>query len=122
MEDKYKNKLEVILSKCTKNVKNGCLLYEGRHTPAQCYPKVKIVHNRRPYVMNVHASVHKVSNNIAPYTSLGPNMDVSHLCHHPLCMNPTHLNLENRLTNNIRKTCYRNRQCVGHDSHPDCMF
>lgn len=51
-----------------------------------------------------------------------PSYDISHLCHLPSCVKPSHLNHESRSLNNLRKKCLKNLSCQGHGSDPDCIF
>ena len=47
-------------------------------------------------------------------TYLGMDKDVSHVCHQPLCVNPDHLSLEDRVINMERHTCKLQGSCSGH--------
>lgn len=49
-------------------------------------------------------------------------MDVSHLCHDGLCVNPEHLSYEPHQVNRIRSACVAVRVCQGHGTFPRCMF
>ena len=48
--------------------------------------------------------------------------DISHLCHRKTCVNPDHMDLEDRMTNIRRKQCVRNNDCVGHEGKRDCLL
>jgi len=48
--------------------------------------------------------------------------DVSHLCHNPACIEPSHLSLEDRETNNQRKCCVHSNFCQKHYPYADCML
>ena len=49
-------------------------------------------------------------------------LEVSHLCHTRLCVNPDHLSLEPRCINQEREHCRNQGVCAGqHDGHPDCL-
>lgn len=49
-------------------------------------------------------------------------MDVSHLCHNSLCVNPQHLTYEPHQVNRIRSACVRAGQCTGHNQQPACLL
>ena len=59
---------------------------------------------------------------------LGSHLDASHLCHNKQCINPQHLNLEERLVNNGRRVCIKQGECTGHPRpdglgfYPDCLL
>lgn len=46
--------------------------------------------------------------------------DVSHRCNDPLCIEPTHLTLERREVNDQRRTCHRDKTCLG--CIPPCII
>lgn len=51
----------------------------------------------------------------------GLQLDVSHLCHNTVCINPAHLVLETHSVNMSRRYCRDSRRCLGgHD--PACLF
>lgn len=53
----------------------------------------------------------------------GANLEVSHLCHEKLCVNPMHLSLEPHATNQERIHCMQQGVCSGaHHPHPRCIF
>lgn len=52
---------------------------------------------------------------------LNPDLQVSHLCHHRLCVNPYHLVLESPVTNNERNKCKSLKNCNGLHT-PPCLF
>lgn len=53
----------------------------------------------------------------------GANLEVSHLCHAKLCVNPMHLSLEPHATNQERIHCMQQGVCSGaHHPHPRCIF
>lgn len=50
-------------------------------------------------------------------------LEVSHLCHQRLCVNPAHLSLEPRTINTERVHCNLQGQCTQcHDGYPYCLF
>jgi hypothetical protein len=49
-------------------------------------------------------------------------VDLSHLCHVKLCINPLHLVFELWKQNNQRDMCVRKQKCLKHHGGPDCMF
>lgn len=50
------------------------------------------------------------------------HLDVSHLCHNSLCVNPIHLTLEPHPVNNNRIHCVSLGHCLGHDRYPQCLL
>ena len=50
------------------------------------------------------------------------NLHVSHLCHNKSCINFEHLSLEPHDTNNKRKTCILNGECIGHCGYRSCIL
>lgn len=48
--------------------------------------------------------------------------EVSHLCHNALCINPLHLSLEPKVTNNSRKQCLNEKKCFGHGNYRACLL
>jgi len=122
MADNFLIKFQQILAKCQKNENSGCLEYTGRISPSQRYPKMKITHLSRPYTLNMHVFMYKVSKGITPYRPLPPSQEISHLCHNTHCLNTEHLNMESRRINSIRKNCKRHGVCSGHTGHPDCIL
>ena len=122
MDNKFKSKSLEILAKCQKQTNPDCLIYTGRASPSQTYPKIKITHEKSKYYQNMHVFIYKVHHNILPYAKSAHNIEISHLCHNHLCLNVHHLNMESRSMNNIRKNCNRFKQCSGHNDNPDCIF
>lgn len=52
----------------------------------------------------------------------GEGIDVSHLCHNNLCINPLHLSYEPHQTNRIRSACVAAGSCNGHFGYPACLL
>jgi hypothetical protein len=73
------------------------------------------VHFRKDKVeYNIHAhramyvAVHKIMPDNLP-------LDISHICHQSLCVNPAHLVHEDRVVNEARKSCKDSgKTCAGH--------
>ena len=51
----------------------------------------------------------------------GVTIEMSHLCHNSLCVNPTHLILEEKITNIERKHCFYQGFCT-ENHNPLCIF
>jgi hypothetical protein len=49
-------------------------------------------------------------------------LDVSHLCHNPLCVRPEHLSYEPHWVNRNRTKCVSLNICQKHADHLDCML
>ena len=49
-------------------------------------------------------------------------LHVSHLCHNRICITPEHLSLEPQSTNNKRKTCKLDGECIGHYGYKSCIL
>ena len=64
--------------------------------------------------------VHRLAYIVHTGSLIPRQYDVSHLCHNSLCVNFHHLSLEPHSINNSRKTCNRNKKCMGHGSEYKC--
>lgn len=50
-------------------------------------------------------------------------VEVSHLCHNRLCINPAHLHLEPKSVNAERRHCVKQNRCIrNHGGHPNCLI
>lgn len=50
-------------------------------------------------------------------------IEVSHLCHNSLCVNPQHLSYEPHQVNTIRRACVNAGRCTGHFGvYPACLL
>lgn len=52
----------------------------------------------------------------------GEGLDVSHLCHQPLCGNARHLSYELHYVNRDRSRCVERGECFGHGQFEDCIL
>lgn len=76
------------------------------------------------YTLNMNDMPQNITEELLdpPHTdSTGTRLDVSHLCHQPLCVNPEHLVLEPHRINILRITCQKQGKCTG-DHSPTCIF
>jgi hypothetical protein len=122
MKDNYKKQYEAILAKSQLDPKSGCILTMRPVSRGQIYPKIKVTHHKKAYIQNIHTFTYKYENNIEPHNRYASSLDVSHLCHNPLCINLTHLTLEPHRINIIRRTCHTLHACIGHGDYPNCLI
>ena len=54
--------------------------------------------------------------------ALAPGLDVSHLCHEPLCVALEHLSIEPHHLNLERQRCVNREHCIGHKGFRGCML
>ena len=71
------------------------------------------------HTMHVHKLLYLVHHNIL---SLEPGLEVSHLCHVPLCVAVEHLSLEPNNINAHRQKCFNRGKCSGHGPYRDCLL
>lgn len=116
-----------IISRCTRNSKAPhCLLWTGAFDK-KGYGILSVVW---PDGIRRHMRVHRAAfmayhhllpGQMAHKTLTGQQLDVSHRCHTPICVESTHLTLEQHAVNNDRKVCNRQGSCSeGHVPH--CLF
>ena len=75
--------------------------------------------NAEWHIMHAHKLSYLVHHNIL---CMEPGMEVSHLCHVPLCDNVEHLSLEPHATNTERLKCVNRGSCAGHGVFRDGLF
>jgi hypothetical protein len=69
--------------------------------------------------------VHRVSYilvNLRKFHDFHPKLNISHLCHNNLCINPSHLSHEPGPVNKKRQICVNTNSCTSHDNYPKCML
>ena len=65
--------------------------------------------------------VHYKTLDVPTVDSFGEQLDISHLCHTKLCINPLHLTLEKHFVNLFRSHCRKAGVCtMAHE--PACIF
>ena len=111
----YKKAGPAILS----SISEECILWTGGQF-AGGYGRVAVKWPGENKIYNI--SAHRLSFMFLNKTiNLDPNLEVSHLCHRTLCVNPRHLVLEPHLINLERKMCKVSQVCL--DTHkPPCLF
>ena len=93
----------------------GCRLWRGARN--HDYGVIKVILDGKAVTRTVHrVALMCHTNNIIP-----SYLDVSHLCHNSLCVNPMHLVAEPHFVNNNRITCANNGVCMGHGEYPNCL-
>ena len=61
------------------------------------------------------------TSNLPTVDSFGEQLDISHLCHNKLCINPLHLTIEKHSINMSRNHCWKAGVCsMAHE--PACVF
>ena len=78
--------------------------------------------------VRVHRLAYAVFNDLYTFEipsldAFGDRLDVSHICHHKLCINPEHLVLEKHVDNGSRQTCLALGACSrNHPIGVDCII
>lgn len=127
-----------IKQKSTKFGQFHCLLWQGAKWGKSSYGKLAVTlpgSSRRVY-FRLHRLVYMLYHNFNPlhagnehfhkfslpsHDENGNIMDVSHLCHTPLCTNPDHLILELHSTNMECIHCKNQGSCT-HQHSPHCLM
>ena len=107
----------------TNSSNNQCKIYNADRVRKDGYVYIKF---RRGGKVKC-ASVQRVCVMLCCGTFDLGKLDVSHLCHNKLCIQPNHLSLENRATNCRRKRCVSAGVCRRHPKgdgtfYPDCIL
>lgn len=105
-----------------------CILWEGAtkkssvNAQSYGYMKVRLPGSQVRKSLRVHVLAYLVANIGLRDVLLSKDrdFDISHICHHSLCVNVEHLVAEDRSLNNSRKVCVRNGECLGHGQHKNC--
>ena len=71
--------------------------------------------------MHVHRAVYYLHNGQSPADDEGSNTEISHLCHTPLCIEPSHLVRESHATNQERIHCKAQGRCTK-NHEPACLL
>lgn len=120
MEAFFKKYSEKINEKSVLN-RQGCMVWQG------CIKKgpvgYGVINAKFPdaqwHTMHVHRLLYMVHNKIL---YVEPHLEVSHLCHVPLCVSAYHLSLEPHSINTERLKCVNRAICCGHGVYRDCIF
>lgn len=102
---------------------HGCVLWTGpkmnKNGTEYGYKYVRMPNQRRKSRQYTHrlAYMYKHATNVLPR-----GLDVSHLCHSSLCVNPLHLALEPHHINNNRIHCANAGECLGHPQYKNCLL
>lgn len=94
----------------------GCRVWRGARN--HNYGVMKVVINGKA----VSRTVHRVALMCHTHSIIPSTLDISHLCHNPLCINPLHLVAEPHHINNNRISCTNNGVCMGHGEYPNCIL
>lgn len=116
-----------IVSRCSRNLNSPhCLCWMGANDK-KGYGILSVVwpDGKRRH-MRVHraafmAHFHLLPNQTVHKSVSGEQLDVSHRCHSPKCVEPGHLILEEHSVNNSRKVCHSQGFCSEAHS-PNCIF
>lgn len=124
MEDVF-NKLRIKLEAKSERVGGlgGCVLWKGR-VGRNGYGYIRVLWpDEGSKLERVHRVALMVEMRLMRSQFPGGNLEVSHLCHEKLCVNPMHLSLEPHATNQERIHCMQQGVCSGaHHPHPRCIF
>ena len=118
---KYEEKLIIIK-------KNGCHIWNGAvngrsfDDGRRRYGVVNLTHpvTKKRTCFNAHVFSLFLHNGMLPDRTL--KIDISHLCHETLCVNPQHLNQEPHEVNVKRRLCVSKKTCSTHAPYPDCLY
>lgn len=118
------DKLSRSLSKKSLKVGGECILWTGS-TDRHGYGKKKVKWPEGDQkVERVHRVAYMLNTRLVslPHSDAsGAFLDVSHICHNKLCINPDHLVLETHLANMSRIHCHYSGVCSLEHS-PACFF
>jgi len=100
---------------------SGCRLWQGaRKSGSTHYGMIKAKFPDTQWrTLHVHRLRYLVH---VEQLKLPHGLEVSHLCHEPLCVAPEHLTLESHSVNGQRQACAARSKCCGHDNVPNCIF
>jgi hypothetical protein len=100
---------------------NGCHIWQGctKKGPVG-YGVIKAKFpDAQWHTIHAHKLQYLVHNRLV---AVAPHLEVSHLCHVPLCVNPIHLSLEPHAINTDRLKCVNREVCSGHTPFADCIL
>lgn len=97
----------------------GCIMWAGTKKPNSEYGVIKISPpGLKPIVRGVHRAIFMCS---IKNFNIPPEMDISHICHNPLCVNIEHLTQELHIINMNRIECANAKYCT-RQHQPFCLF
>ena len=104
---------------------NGCFLWFGGKDKNKKYGRIWANMYSDGLFTGKSVEVHRVayliwSDNFG--ATLADGLEVSHLCHEPICCNLQHLSLEPKQINQEREHCLNQNMCMGHASYPCCII
>lgn len=120
MEDFFAKNFEEITRKSVP-ANNGlnCMIWQGTRKQHSPYGVKKLSPpGHKPIVRTVHRALYMCH---VKSLELPTHMDVSHMCHVPLCVNLAHLVLEDHEVNMARLECKNEGKCTKMHE-PPCMF
>jgi hypothetical protein len=98
----------------------GCRLWQGSVKKGGEYGVIKA---KFPGVgwctKHAHHLQYMVNNKLM---TIPRHLEVSHLCHKPLCVLLEHLAAEPHHVNTARTKCVNRSKCCGHKPYPDCIL
>ena len=102
---------------------NGCHRWVGKYSGGYVSKHFKLINRETHKEKNIKLALHIVVC-FLKYRRIPVKgaIDCSHLCHDKNCLNPDHLVLEPRDTNNLRKNCKKAKRCSHHHESADCIF
>ena len=102
---------------------HGCVIWTGPNLNKSGveygYKYVKLPNQNKKSRQYTHrlAYMFKIGNFRLPR-----GLDVSHICHNSLCVNPAHLSSEPHHINNNRIQCVNEGRCFGHQQYKTCLL
>lgn len=122
--DQYFAEIRDLMSQNSKLNDNNCWKWIGRarsDVDTDKYCKVWFYQLEKDTKVRKQFYCHRLSyfgfNNIL---NLETGLEISHLCGHKRCVNPSHLVAEFNIVNHERKFCHNNKSCTGLHS-PSCI-
>ncbi len=117
-----KSKLEKYRQKLSQNIEchaNGqCLNWTGYIVRG--YGRINVNLGSKWQNFTIHRLAYVLHKRCTP-TSI-TNLDISHLCHNPMCVAESHLSAEPHSVNSSRTMCKNIGRCIHHPLYKDCIF
>ena len=127
----YQGVLDRLLARCLVDEVTGCMFWQGAlwsgSRYGMCWHKPPGQQRKRWRVHRLVYALHLALENNSPDLTLPTHnnhqepIEISHLCHSPLCLNINHLTLETHSTNMDRELCRHQGFCTA-NHQPPCLI
>lgn len=101
---------------------HGCHIWIGGKPNSSGYGRLYFSVDGQKRQLYVHRAQFLLHHYGALDTILPSHLQISHRCHHKLCINVHHLSLEEAAVNMQRMTCYEFKVCSHHGRYADCIL